>query len=252
MKKYLTIILLFLSFSTTVFCQKPTFTFGVRSGVNLTNYKRTSDDRFCGCNGGYVNDKTTLFTLSLQNEVSFSKHFALQAEINFTQKGYQDNWSAVDGSNHSSEKSQFITNWLEIPFLAKVNFGKRSGMSYGLFLGPSVGYAFNGRYTSSYTYQSNGVDTTRLKNESIDFKYYNHKRYDIGLNLGGDISYKRIFFDARYQLGLKNLALDTNGVEESNISIKTYSFMLTLGYRTPIVKAKSEGPKRRILREIFN
>jgi hypothetical protein len=252
MKKYLISILLFLSVSTTVFCQKPSFTFGVRSGVNVTNYKRSSDDRFCRCNGGYVNYQTTLFTLSLQNEVHFSKHFAVQAEINYIQKGYEDNWETSSGNSYELYKSQFVTNWLEIPFLAKINFGKRDGLSYGLFLGPSIGYAFNGRFTSSYKHQPQGIDTTELKNIPIDFKYYNHKRLDFGLNLGGDISYKRIFLDVRYQLGLNNLAIDTNGVEESNISKKTYSFMLTVGYRTPIKKAKSEGPKRRILSEIFN
>jgi hypothetical protein len=252
MKKNLSTIILFLSFSAIAFCQTPTFTMGIRSGVNLTSYKITSDDRFCGCNGGYVTDRTTLFTLSFQNEVRFSQRFALQTEINFIQKGYQDKWNFVNPTNPESGKSKFVTNWFEIPLLIKVNFRTRSKVGYGIFLGPSIGYAFNGRFTSSYNHQSQGKDTTTLRNEQIDFKRHNHKRGDVGLNLGGDISYKNVFFDARYQLGLKNLAISTNGIEESNISIKTYSFMLTMGYRKPMFSAKKGNLKYNFWREIFH
>jgi Outer membrane protein beta-barrel domain len=260
MKKYLTIILLFLSFSTTVFCQKPTFTFGVRSGVNLTNYKYSSDG-----NSRYYSpksDRATLFTLGLQSEIHFSKHFALQTELNFIQKGYTNHWEYDGGSFRSFGDSKFVTNWLEIPFLAKVRFGKPTGIGFGLFLGPSIGYALGGRHESSFTRAYNLP--TESKSEVIDFNRFNHKRYDFGLNLGGDISYKRIFFDIRYQFSLNNLASNAHSTntnnsalilsdfDETNISLKTQNLLLTLGYRTPIVKAKSEGPKRRILREIFN
>jgi hypothetical protein len=250
MKKYLISILVFVSVSTTVFCQKPSFTFGVRSGVNLANYEKTSDGQLGPHSSDF--DKATLFTLGLQGEIAFSKHFSLQTELNFIQKGYKDHWEYLSGSFHQYGNEKFVTNWLEVPFLAKVNFGKRTGMGYGLFLGPSIGYALSGNHKISNTNNFSGVDTTNSGTETIDFNRYNHKRYDIGLNLGGDISYKRFFFDIRYQFSLSNLAIRTDQYELTKLSSKTQNLMLTVGYRTPIKKAKSEGPKRRILSEIFN
>jgi hypothetical protein len=251
MKKFLSLIL-FLSISTAAFCQYPTFTFGIRSGVNSTKYHRTLESDYGFLSDNY--EKAALFTSSLSSEINFSKHFALRTEINLIQKGYKTQYYNVDKNSTDSESgnSKFVTNWIEIPLLAKVAFGKQTGLRLGLFCGPSLGYALNGHYNFSHTSTLNGVFSGYSIKGAVDFEYFNHKRYDVGLNYGGDISYKRLFLDIRYQSSLKNLAIRTSGNEEQNININTQSFMLTMGYRTPIFSKTKGAFKYNFWREIFH
>ncbi len=250
MKKYVATFLFFCAFCTTVFCQTPRYTFGVRSGFNFADYELITTGDFITSDNSQ-HDLNPLFTLSVPIEIAFSKHFMLQTELNFVQKGYKRQWEYL-GQVYMGGANQFTTNWLEIPFLAKLTFGKRSGMSYGMFLGPSVGYALSGRNKMSNSNYHTGVLTTNVTYNDVDFEANNHRRFDFGLNVGGDISYKNIFLDVRYELGTQNLTnipISNRGI--SNISKKTRSFMLTLGYRLPILQTKKVDKNVKILRGVF-
>jgi len=125
--------------------------------------------------------------------------FSISPEFHWMQKGakLQD----LDGSVGDASRT---FNYLEIPLLAKLNFGKKVGFFF--LAGPSVGYLLNGT-DKDEDGQTNDID--------LDF----YKRMEYGLHAGGGISIGLIRLDIRYIYGLTNVFDDDSEVEIMNTSI---------------------------------
>ena len=211
---------------------------GIRAGVNVANYTfkfgtstpSSQQPKF---------DNVAVLTIGVPVEIMISKHFAIQAELNFNQKGFGSKNSASGSSGSTSfsvsSDSKFIINWLEIPILAKAKFGTENGVSGGLFLGPSFGYGLSGKSKGTSTSTINGVTTTSSSSETLNFKDDGHSRVDVGVNIGGELTYHNFFFDARYQLGVTNMF---TGDSSSNGDVKatTRGLALTVGYHFLVSK----------------
>ena len=131
-------------------------------------------------------------------------------------------------------ESQQTVNWLEIPILAKVKFGEADGVGGGLFFGPSIGYGLSGKQKTTSSITINGKTTTSTDSETLNFKDDEHSRVDVGLNIGGEVTYHGLFFDARYQLGVTNMV--TSSSNNDDIKANTRGLALTVGYRIPLSK----------------
>lgn len=193
---------------------KPTFSLGVRGGVNrvITTTDPAGNQPLASAPGpsSYSTDKTALtaWQAGLVGEISFGK-LAIQPALLFSQKGEHVVFNSLfDGiaRTYSKQESTNRYNWLELPvnfvytlhgdhglqvlagpYLALGVGGRQKGHTEG-YLGPAVDI-WPGEYTSPIEY---GPDT------------YNH-RLDVGLNFGLGYRLGPVQVQASYGLGLRNL-----------------------------------------------
>ncbi len=141
-------------------------------------------------------------------EISFGKYFAVQPELNWVQKGFRFS-EAVDIPVGKIDipagvEATIKTNYLELPLLAKVKLGNDIIQAYAV-LGPSVGYAMNGKL----------ITRTRLFFEfdpirtNLNFDNLDYNRFEVaavgGLGLQVNFNGGKWFADARYTQGLTEL-----------------------------------------------
>lgn len=156
--------------------------------------------------------------------IGFNKFFSLQPEVLFTQKGGKTESKTTD------DYTTVIANYLEIPILAKAQFGGEKFKGF-VVLGPSASYWIGGKTKSSVL----GTES----NESIDFDNdidddgYRQNRIDIGLNGGVGVQYafgrSMIILDARYGFGLSDMnkyKTEPDGYKKQS----NRSAQLSLGY----------------------
>ena len=130
----------------------------------------------------------------------FSRTFSIQPEVLYLQKG------GKTVSKTTDDYIQLTANYLEIPILAKVQFGGEKFKGYAV-LGPYASYWVGGKSKSTIL----GTES----NESINFDNdlnddgYKQNRIDIGISGGVGMQYAigrgNIFLDARYGFGLSDM-----------------------------------------------
>jgi hypothetical protein len=136
-------------------------------------------------------------TLRYTSEKYFSMVCALQAEINYTQLGWGEDFEDVDASYERT------LNYVQIPFFARLGWGKeqRGGMFYFL-AGPTIGFFLN---ESTKTYG----DVTQLSGHQEQHDMPVEKKFDYGITagLGFELNTKVGHFgiDARYYYGLADI-----------------------------------------------
>ncbi len=185
-------------------------------------------------------------TLGAGFNFAFGETFSVQPEILYIQKGYK---FSDDDDNYF--KTHF--NFLEIPVLARANFGSETVKAY-VNAGPSLGYALNGG--SSFKVSGMGITvsgTQKIKfteepanGGDEDVIYYDPKevsRVDLGLQLGGGVGFQAgpgtLMLDLRYGLGMNNF-YKTQKTTNQNVTITTEGFgksrtlALTVGYAIPL------------------
>ena len=197
---------------------------GVRAGANLANvsFSDTSDLD--------IGDPKTRVgaILGAVLEMGITEKLAIQVEPSFIQKG----WRIKDESQLLGQTikidGNYTFNYIDVPVLAKLRFnGENTGLY--AFAGPTFGYMASGKYkvTSEFAGQK------ETEEEDIEFDDEDGiNRFDVGatlgagfqLNLGGG----RLFFDARYNLGLSNIA-DEEEVDD-DFSIRNKGIGLSIGY----------------------
>ncbi|MDX9696581.1 MAG: porin family protein [Bacteroidales bacterium] len=135
MKKLFLIILIACSINQLVHGQTNTFVpvtdFGIRQGANLSFVEFSpsiAGKMDYGYNGGLVFRHT--------NE----ELFAVQVELNFSQKGWIEDFDTIP--NTYSRK----LNYVEIPFMAQIYFGKRK-LNYYVNLGTAFAYLISEKET---------------------------------------------------------------------------------------------------------
>jgi hypothetical protein len=124
---------------------KPVSSFGVRQGGNISfvDFSPTvSEGLMYGYNGGlvyrYVNENL----------------FALQVELNFSQKGWVEDFDTI--SNSYNRK----LNYIELPFMTQIYLGKRK-INYYLNLGTSFAYLISEK------------ESSLIENENYTREYFN-------------------------------------------------------------------------------
>ena len=203
---------------------KPTFSLGLRGGVNrvITTTAPSANQPLFSSPGpySYSTDKAALtaWQAGLVGEIRFGK-LAIQPALLFSQKGEHIVYNALfDGivRSYSKRESTNRYNWLELPvnfvytlhgdhglqvlagpYLALGVGGSQKGYTQGYF-GPAVD-VWPGDYTSPVVY---GTGT-------------HNRRLDVGLNFGLGYRLGPVQVQASYGLGLRNLHM----ARESNYVI---------------------------------
>ncbi len=146
---------------------------------------------------GTEKDMTFGYQFGATVNYGFNEIFSLQPEVVFIQKGGKASSTATD------DYAQLSANYLEIPILAKAQFGGEKFKGF-IVLGPYAGYWAGGKNKTKIL-GNESKETIDFDND-IDDDGYKQNRIDLGINGGLGMQYAigrgNIFLDARYGFGL--------------------------------------------------
>lgn len=141
-------------------------------------------------------------TARYMSEKYFKMMCGIQAEINYTQRGWKEN--IEDGSGDTYSRTM---NYVEVPLLAHLSFGKDAldkGMKFFVNMGPQVAYFISEKEKMSEewdpSYRPNGV--TQQYGKMVENKF----DYGILGGLGLELSTKvgHFLLEGRYYYGLSD------------------------------------------------
>jgi len=192
-----------------------------KAGASLSSVMLSDDFKFDGDTYG---SKIGLIAGVAVEIPLIGERLALQPELLFHQKGYSYKYDDGDGY---TEDYKYTINYIELPILAKVKFGKFYAQA-----GPSISYGLGGWYKGDYTYQGQQIDDEgKIKfgtepNNNPNYDEYIDNALDIGVQLGAGVQVSVIVIDLRYGLGLTNMYDDVAGYDAKS---KNGSLQLTVG-----------------------
>ena len=158
------------------------------------------------------------------------KHAGIQAEFNYSQRGWVEN--DTTGVEYIKYKNQM--DYLEMPILSHVNIG--GGKLRGLFnIGPYLGYALNRSITSE------NQETGATETSKYNFDDEKDNRFDFGLMVGAGMEYRfnfgKIAAEGRYTFGFGDI--NKERFYQSEVSqFRIVSVLLR--YTMPLTKLKTD------------
>lgn len=189
----------------TVNAQNKPITFGVKAGLNLSNFSGDIEDT----------DPKLGFNVGVTADYAITNEVYLLTGLEFTMKG-----SKADGYI-AGEKVTEKTNpmFLQLPVHVGYKFSVTDETKIVLHAGPYVGYGIGGKI--KYEVKENGV-----KN-SVDYDFFGKdrfKRFDFGLGLGAGAEFGKIGVGLGWDFGLTSLS-------RGDDKVRTMNGYLTLGYK---------------------
>ncbi|MDA3954365.1 MAG: porin family protein [Bacteroidales bacterium] len=155
----------------------PFYSFGLKQGLNYSSV---------GFNPGIKQGATLGYTGGLVYNYQSEKNFALQIELNYTQKGWTEDLDTL--SNSYSRKLDYI----ELPFITQIIMGKRPKMKIYFNLGTSFAYFLSEKENA----EINNEDYRREYYEKEVENYFDYSGLvELGVKLNTGIG--------RFQVGVK-------------------------------------------------
>lgn len=199
MKKIALTILVLLSFicaNAQVEEPRSRFELGVSGGMNINNmeFQPSIRQKFLNGWGGGLNLRYT-------SEKYFSMICATQLEVNFSQRGWEEDFD--DGTNNSYSR---VMNYVEIPVFAHLSWGKEErGFQFFLNLGPQFGFLLNDKkyYTGDWKIEERPVSLQPIYGKKIEHNF------DYGIAGGLGVEWKtragNFFIEGRYYYALGDI-----------------------------------------------
>ena len=180
--------------------------FGIKGGVNFTNFYQNDV--------GDQNIKTG-FNVGLFTEIAVAEQFSIQPELLFTTKGNNNTYGNDGGVADflgTEGDVKFNLSYIEIPVLAKATLGE----ILNIHLGPYASYLIG---ASSSTDGDLGEGYEELDRD-------NFRTWDYGIAAGVGVDLEAVTIGVRYDLGLAKVGKSgvwDNVLEDSkNSSIQLY------------------------------
>jgi hypothetical protein len=199
MKRILTtIIAIVLAIATKAQIEEPRniFELGVAGGLNLSSMEfqpTVRQFRLQGAGGG--------ISMRYTSEKYFSMICAAQLEVNFSQRGWEEDFDDKTKNSYSR-----CLNYVEIPFMAHLAFGKEPhGLQFFVNLGPQIGFLLDDseKYEGEWAIESRPSATQVIYGKEID------NRFDYGIVGGAGLELKtkagNFFIEGRYYYGLGDI-----------------------------------------------
>lgn len=187
--------------------------FGAKAGLNIANIKETGEyaesyDNLLGLNIGAV------------AEFEITEKFAFQPELLFSMQGAKTSYK--EDFYYGEYKGKL--NYLNIPLIAKYYFAK----GFNVQAGPQIGILLSAKsdYTETEIDFITLEQSTTSGTEDIK-KYYNSIDFALAFGAGYKMD-NGLFFDARYNLGLTDLAKDRDANDNGSLKNSVISF--SVGY----------------------
>lgn len=199
MKKIALTILVLLSFicaNAQVEEPRSRFELGVSGGMNINNmeFQPSIRQKFLNGWGGGLNLRYT-------SEKYFSMICATQLEVNFSQRGWEEDFD--DGTNNSYSR---VMNYVEIPVFAHLSWGKEErGFQFFFNLGPQFGFLLNDKeyYTGDWKIEERPVSLQPIYGKKIEHNF------DYGIAGGLGVEWKtragNFFIEGRYYYALGDI-----------------------------------------------
>lgn len=199
MKKYLFIIVaLFLSFGANAQIEQPRriLEVGFAGGMNMNkmDFQPTIRQTYLnGMNGG--------ISLRYTSEKYFSMICAAQMEVNFSQRGWKEDFDDETGNSYSR-----TLNYIEVPLLAHLSWGKEErGLQFFVNLGPQFGFFIGDseEYIGNWTPEERPQSIRPVYGKEVEKKF----DYGIAGGLGVELKTKagNFFVEGRYYYGLSDI-----------------------------------------------
>ena len=170
---------------------------GVNLGMNMTKVDFSPRIKLDSHNGMAFG-----ITARYMSEKYFKMMCGIQAEINYTQRGWKE--KIEDGSGNTYSRTM---NYVEVPLLAHLAFGKDSldkGMKFFVNMGPQVAYFISEKEKKSAewnpNYRPNGVNQQYGKMVENKFDY--GLLGGVGMELSTKVGH--FLLEGRYYYGLSD------------------------------------------------
>lgn len=177
--------------------QRYNFSLGVNGGINLNKVSfspTVNQKNLLGINAG--------LTARYISEKYFSMICGAQVEVNFSQRGWDEYYEYYPDVHYTR-----TMNYVEIPLLAHLAFGKDRGMQFFLNLGPQIGFLLGESTTQT-------GDMEGMLNENPYVEMEQHKKnadnkFDYGITGGLGVELRtgigNFIVEGRYYFGLADI-----------------------------------------------
>jgi len=158
--------------------------------------------------------------------INLGSNFYLQVEPAYMQKGTK---VTIEEGNEKAEAT-VKANALDIPVLLKINLGQGNTQPY-LLVGPTLGLVLGDVKLVLDKYTVDGQDLTSLIPADEKEQKLDSKDTEFGVSFGAGvmfpISNNQLFIEGGYNLGLTNMAEETDGDEV--VDVKTSGIQFKVG-----------------------
>ncbi len=181
----------------------PNFAIGGRAGVTMSKMSFSPEVHQKFTNG---------LTFGLAARYTEEKYFGLIGEINFTQRGWAENFAEDDAPQFSYTRT---LTYIQIPLMTHIYFGSNKCRGF-INLGPEVGFMIGSSIDANFDYKNygsiQGFPQGYRTNEQLRMDIQNKFDYGIAAGAGVELIIKRrhsFFLEGRYYYGLGNIFKDS-------------------------------------------
>jgi len=183
--------------------------------ISLSAYAQTGEQRYnlaIGVNGGInmssvtfspkvkhknINGMTAGVTARYISERWFGMICGFQAELNYSQRGWDEYYPDYPDLQYTR-----TLNYLELPLLAHLGFGKDNKLQFFIHGGPQFGYYLSDSYTINGNWEDYSYHTAQ---HDMDVKH----KLDYGIAAGGGFELPtkvgHFLVEGRYYMGLGDI-----------------------------------------------
>lgn len=186
------------------------FSLGVNAGYVLSDVgfdPKVAQTMHSGVTGG--------LSMRYICEKYFSTICSIYGEVNYASTGWKQKIETIDekpvtNSNGNTERYSRTTNYIQIPIMAHLAWGKeQQGFNFFIQAGPQIGIFLSESTSKNYdtpNLSENGRSNTIVAQESMDIE----NKFDYGIAFGGGAEYSHhrlghFLLEARYYYGLGNI-----------------------------------------------
>ncbi len=168
---------------------------GINGGAN---YATVSFERHRVKQQGLLGPNIGL-TARYISEKYFAMICGLQIELNYSQRGWDKKFEDADGNQINTVGYTRKMNYIELPFLAHLAFGRDVGAQFFINLGPQIGYLISDSESHF------GLSSEQLASEEYGKPIENKFDYGIAGGAGLEIRTRKaghFLIEGRYYFGL--------------------------------------------------
>lgn len=177
--------------------QRHNFSIGVNGGINMSSVSFSPTVRqknLMGINTG--------MTLRYISEKYFKMICGAQLEVNFSQRGWDEFYEDYPELQYTRKM-----NYVEIPFLAHLAFGKDRGMQFFIHAGPQIGFFISDSSTQSGNWNDFTGITVEQHKKAVENKF------DYGITGGAGLELRtkagNFLIEGRYYYALSDFYKST-------------------------------------------
>lgn len=176
--------------------QRHNLAVGINGGMNMASVSLTptvKQAQLGGINGG--------LTARYISEKLFKMICGLQVELNYAQRGWDEHY--IDYPELCYTRKM---NYLEMPFLAHLAFGRDRGMQFFIHAGPQIGFLLSDSESIAGDWEGTLSDGANLVTEQHGKAIDNKFDYGIAAGLGVELRTKigHFLLEGRYYYGLSD------------------------------------------------